>query len=70
MLPQRKDALVPNIPQALIQKYLEQGSENSFFLKYLQGQIFQMILIFIHQIFPKHLFFYIIPFGSMLMLLI
>lgn len=70
MLPQRKDGLVPNIPEPLVQKWLEQGYENSFVLKYLQRQIFQTILIFIHHILPKHLFFYIIPFGSMLMLLI
>ena len=70
MLPQRKDGLVPNIPQALVQKWLEQGYENSFVLKYLQGQIFQTILIFIHQTLPKHLFFYVVSSGSVLMLLI
>lgn len=69
MLPERKDALVPKIPQPLVKKRLEQGCENSFVLKYLQGQIFQMILIFI-RILPKHLFFYIISSGFMLMLLI
>lgn len=49
--------LIPDVPQTLVQEWLEQGYENSFVLKYLQGhQIFQMILIFIHQILPKHLF--------------
>lgn len=57
MLPQRKDGLIPNIPQPLVQKRLEQGYENSFVLKYLQGhQIYRMFLVFVRQILPKHIF--------------
>lgn len=44
-------------PTAPVLKRMEQSYEQNLVLKYLQGQMFQITSISIHQTLPKHLFF-------------